>query len=75
MTGEIDPIYIAARKVLLDALQALGPQRDAVVLVGAQAVYLHTGESEVAVAPFTQDADVALHPARLVDEPILATAL
>ena len=31
--------YIEARRVLLDALSALRPQLDAVVLIGAQAVY------------------------------------
>jgi hypothetical protein len=39
MTGAAapDPEYVAARGVLLDALDALGTQRKAVVLVGAQA--------------------------------------
>jgi hypothetical protein len=32
---EYDPLYVAARAVLLDALEALGSQRDAVVVVGA----------------------------------------
>ena len=75
MPGEVDPVYVLARKVLLDALEALGPQRDAVVLVGAQAVYLRTGETDLNVAPFTQDADVALDPALLLDEPLLAAAM
>jgi hypothetical protein len=35
-----DPQYVVARGVLLDALQALGEQRDAVIVVGAQAIYL-----------------------------------
>jgi len=48
--------------VLLDALEALRGQLDAVVLVGAQAVYLHTGEGDLAVAPTTTDADIALAP-------------
>ena len=43
MPGEPDPLYIAARGALLDALEALGPQRHAVILVGAQAIYLYTG--------------------------------
>lgn len=43
------PLYIVARTVLLDALDALGEQRDAVVLVGAQAIYLHTGDADIAV--------------------------
>lgn len=43
-TQVIDPVYVVARAALPDALDALGEQRDAVVLVGAQAIYLHTGE-------------------------------
>jgi hypothetical protein len=38
MPGEPDPEYVAARRVLLDALEALGGHRRAVVLVGAQAL-------------------------------------
>ena len=48
MPGAPDPEYVLARKVLLDALQALGEQRSAIVLVGAQAIYLHTGDAELA---------------------------
>lgn len=33
-------LLVAARAALLDALEALGPHRDAVVLIGAQAIYL-----------------------------------
>ena len=49
--GSPDPEYIAARRVLLDALAALGTHRKAVVPVGAQAIYLHAGEGDLAVAP------------------------
>jgi hypothetical protein len=77
MTGveNHDPEYVAARRVLLDALEALGPHRKAVVLVGAQAIYLHVGEGDMAVAPFTTDGDLAINPGVLDDEPILAEAL
>jgi hypothetical protein len=51
--------------VLLDALDALGDQRDAVVLVGAQAIYLHTGAAELAVAEFTTDSDLGIDPSAL----------
>ena len=68
---EYDPLYVAARHVLLDALEALGPQRDAVIVVGAQAIYMRTGEADVAVAPYTTDADLVLTPAALADEPRL----
>jgi hypothetical protein len=75
MPGIPDSIYVRARKVLLDALQALQEQLDAVVLVGAQAIYIHTGESELAVPPFTTDADLVLDPASLLDEPKLVDAM
>ena len=34
-----DRNYIVARETLLDAVEALGPYRDAAILVGAQAIY------------------------------------
>lgn len=62
--------YVAARTVLLDALEALGSQREAIIVVGAQAVYLWTGDAGITgVAPYTTDADLALAPAWLADEP------
>ena len=51
MPGDPDQAYVLARRVLLDALEALDDQRDAVILVGAQAIYLHTGDADLAVAP------------------------
>ena len=65
MSGEPDRQYVVARSVLLDALDALGAQREAVILVGAQAIYLHTAAVELAVAEFTTDADLTLDPALL----------
>ena len=44
-----DPRYVLARSVLLDALEALGEQRSALIVVGAQAVYLHTGPAYAGV--------------------------
>jgi hypothetical protein len=75
MPGDLDPRYVRARKVLLDALDALGGQRRAVVLVGAQAVYVRVGEAGFAVSPYTEDADLALSPALLLDAPALAEAM
>ncbi len=75
MPGAHDPLYVAARRVLLDALTALREHRDACVLVGAQAVYLHAGEADLAVAPFTTDADLAIDPRRLAPQPLLEVAL
>lgn len=69
------PEYVLARRVLLDALQALGSQRDAFVLVGAQAIYLHVGDADLAVPVMTTDGDLAVDPARLHDLPLLALAM
>ncbi len=63
MTGGSEPIdeqYVRARRVLLDALEALQDQRGAVILVGAQAIYLHVGDADLAVAPFNTDADLSM---------------
>lgn len=70
-----DPLYVAARRVLLDGLAALGPHLPSVVLAGSQAVYLHTGEGDLAVAPFTTDGDLVIIPTRLAEQPLLADAL
>lgn len=71
MPGELDPLYVVARRVLLDGFEAMGAHRDALILVGAQAVYLHVGEADLAVAPYTTDADFALNPQRLAAIPLL----
>jgi hypothetical protein len=47
----VDALYISARAVLLDAFEALAGQLDAVIVVGAQAVYLRSGEGDLLVAP------------------------
>jgi hypothetical protein len=70
-------LYVAARGVLLDALDALVEHRDALIVVGAQAVYLHAEDADLdaSVAPYTADADLALDPAELGPEPQLAAAM
>jgi hypothetical protein len=75
VTADIDPRYVAARRVLLDALVALSAHSDALVVAGAQAVYLHTGEGDLAVAPFTTDSDLTVDPAGLASDPLLETAM
>lgn len=71
MANSIDPAYITARKALLDVLDVLGPHLKSIILVGAQAIYVHTGEAEFAVSPFTYDADLAVNPKELADDPKL----
>lgn len=60
--SDFAPEYIEAREVLLDALESLGDQRGAVIIAGAQAVYLRTGESAFlgGVQAYTTDADLVL---------------
>jgi len=75
MTQAPDPLYVQARRVLLDVLDALAPHRDAIIVAGAQAVYLHTGQGDLAIAPYTTDGDLALDPTLLGDNPKLAEAM
>lgn len=74
MPGETN-LYSKARRILLDALQALRPHLDSVILVGAQAIYLRTGEEGIAVAPYTNDADLALEPRTLGETPPIEEAM
>ncbi|MGI9063634.1 MAG: GSU2403 family nucleotidyltransferase fold protein [Pseudonocardiaceae bacterium] len=67
--------YVLARKVLLDALEGLGDHRRAAVLVGAQAVYVHTGSGELTTAPMTTDADLLLRRSALSDNPTVDAAM
>ncbi len=53
MSGAPDLLYVQARRVLLDATDALADQLDAIVLVVAQAIYLRTGDADLAVAECT----------------------
>ena len=71
MTIADDIRTVVARRVLLDALQARRAHRPALVVVGAQAVYLRTGSGDLAVAAYTFDGDLALDPTLLDDDPLL----
>ncbi|MGV0747963.1 hypothetical protein [Mycolicibacter minnesotensis] len=67
--------YVAARAVLLDALQALDDHLPAIIVVGAQAVYTHTGAGEFVEQPMTTDCDLALNVGALGEEPEITAAL
>jgi hypothetical protein len=66
-----DPLYVEARRVLLDALFALQAHGSAIIVAGAQAIYLRTGASDMSVAPYTTDGDLAIDPSLLGDDPEL----
>lgn len=72
--GEGD-LLVRVRTALLDALEALDRHRASVVVVGAQAVYLHTGAADVALAEATKDSDLALDPRSLEDDPLIQQAM
>ncbi|WP_420638727.1 hypothetical protein [Candidatus Poriferisocius sp.] len=67
--------YVEARRVLLDALVALRPHLGAVVLVGAQAVYLRTDGRLPTYQAFTTDADLVITPELLAGAPLLGAAM
>ena len=60
---------------MLDVLDVLGPHLKSVILVGAQAIYIHTGEAEFAISPFTYDADLAIDPFKLAASPRLVEVM
>ncbi|MGV8856937.1 hypothetical protein [Rhodoglobus sp.] len=72
---EAADLLVRARSVLLDALDALREHIDAIIVIGAQAVYLRTGGIDVALAEATKDSDVAVDPRLLADDPRLEAAM
>lgn len=75
MSGTPDPLYVRARAALLDAAEALADHLPSITLVGAQAVYLHAGDADFAVAEYTTDADFSISPTTLADAPLIADLL
>lgn len=75
MTGGDSESLFIRREALLDALEALEKQRDALIVIGAQAVYLRTGDLDVALAPATKDSDFSLDPRALQDDPLIEQAI
>lgn len=72
---DVAPEYVVARRVLLDALAALESHVPNLVLVGAQAVYHHTGDTDLRIPLFTTDADLAIDAHSLEDSPELGDVL
>lgn len=74
--GVTDPVAIESRLALLDALEAVGAQRAALILVGAQAVDLRAGfAGPASAAAYTRDADLAIDLEMVTSEPNLDAAL
>ena len=75
-TGDSDAdLLIRVRSVLLDGLVALTAHRDSVIVIGAQAIYLHTGNAPVAVAEATKDSDLGIDLRTLGEDPLIEEAM
>lgn len=75
MSSSGDADLERTRSVLLDALDALAEHRDALILIGAHAIYLHTGAAPVALAETTKDSDLAVNPRELGSTPLIDEAM
>lgn len=70
-----DDLLVRSRSALLDALEALKAHLDAIVIVGAQAIYLRTPSAPVALAEATKDSDIAVDPRVLRRDPLVDKAM
>lgn len=70
-----DNLIVEARAALLDAVAALEAHRESVILIGAQAIYLHTGHVTFAIAEATKDSDLAIDARALDEDPLLEEAM
>lgn len=73
--GGVSPELVKAREVLLDALEALEEHHDALMLVGAQAVFEHTKHFSEAPPTLTTDSDMGVDPDLVTDEPSISERL
>jgi hypothetical protein len=68
--------FLRARRTLITVLRHLAVYReDAIVVAGAQAVYIRTAAEVLPFAPFTFDSDIVLDPRVLDPEPPVAAIL
>lgn len=72
---DVAPEYVIARRVLLDALAAFEDHLDNLILVGAQAVYHHTGDADLNVPLLTTDGDLAINTRDLAEVPEIGSVL
>lgn len=73
-SGDVE-LGVRTRAALLDALTALEDQLDALIVIGAQALYLHTGAVDVAIPAETKDADIGVNRDKLRDDPLIEEAI
>ncbi len=73
--NDVAPEYVDARRALLDVLELLEAQRAGLVLVGAQAIYLHAPAEQAHLYTYTLDGDLALDPDLLTESPDIGRVL
>jgi hypothetical protein len=71
----MDPDLVEARRALLVVLESLEPHRDALVVIGAQAVHERTKGLVDVDSTATSDADIGVDPALLAAGPDLFEAM
>ena len=64
-----------SRAAMLDVLEALEPHLQAIIVIGAHAIYLRQASTTVALAPLTKDSDLAIDPRELAKSPKLEEAM
>lgn len=67
--------YVLARRALLDVLGVLKEQLPGLILVGAQAVYLHAPADRARQVTYTTDGDLAIDPELLSAHPDIGEVL
>lgn len=70
-----DNLIVEARAALLDAITALEAHKASVIIIGAQAIYLRTGNATFALAEATKDSDLAIDTRNLGEDPLLEEAM
>ena len=70
-----DNLIVEARAALLDAIAALEAHQASMILIGAQAIYLRTGNATFALAEATKDSDFAIDTRQLGEDPLLEEAM
>lgn len=68
-------LLVRSRAAMLDALEALGPHRKSVIVIGAHAIYIRQPRSSTGLAPLTKDSDLAIDPRSLAASPRLEQAM
>ncbi len=71
----VAPEFVAARHALLGVLEVLREQMAGLILVGAQAIYLHAPADQTRQPTYTTDGDLVIDPDLLTERPDIGQTL